>query len=267
MRSGRVFGVCVLASTLSAPACAPDEGVAARDQEAAPEEILHELVFSPADAGVAAELGPVFDEGITAVEEFFGQPYREAFTIDLLPDRGAFDDSFPPAWGLSRTECWMVATGVADALRMLSPRAWSTEACEHDPEDAAHVRDIVVHELTHVFHGQHNPTGDFVGAEEIGWFAEGLAVVVSGQLAEKRLDARAAVESGQVPARLTDAWSGQYRYGVAGSMVAFMEDLVGRSAIFAALRFTRQSELLALVELSEEDFLGAWSEYVLDSPR
>ena len=72
MMGGRVFGACALALTLAAPACVPDESVAAGDLEA-PGEKPYELVFSPADAGVAAALGPAFAGGITAVEEFFGR--------------------------------------------------------------------------------------------------------------------------------------------------------------------------------------------------
>ena len=104
----------------------------------------YELVSFPEDAEVAAELATLLDGGITAVEAFFGESFREPFTVELLPDRAAFDASFPPEWGMSQTACWMVATGVADALRILSPRVWSTEACEHDPDDPAHVRGIVV---------------------------------------------------------------------------------------------------------------------------
>lgn len=265
VRASIASGVLPLALFMAG--CDGEAIVAVTEERAEEEPLRYELVYSPEDAAMAASLEPVLAAGIQTVEAFFERPFREPFTVDVLPHRAAFDDSFPPEWGMSRTECWMVATGVADALRLLTPRVWSTEACEHDPEDAAHVRGIVVHELTHVFHGQYNPTGDFVGAEEVGWFGEGLAVVVSGQLEEKRQDARAAVESGQVPARLAEAWSGQYRYGVSGSMVAFMETLVGREGLLEALRYTRQSELLELVELSEADFIGAWSEYVLDTMR
>lgn len=223
----------------------------------------YELASSPDDAEIAAELTSMLDAGVVTVEAFFGHPFRTPFDVVVLPDRAAFDRSFPPEWGVPETECWMVATGVADSLRILSPRAWSAEACEHDGEDDAHVRGIVVHELTHVYHGQYHPTGDFAGTEEIGWFVEGLAVVVSGQLDEKRADAKDAVEQGQAPARLAEAWSGRYRYAVSGSMVAFIETLAGREALFHALGFTRESELLELLGLQEQEFLDAWSEYAL----
>src|SRR6516165_2607432 len=76
----------------------------------------------------------------------------------------------------------MVASGVADRMVILSPRVWKTQAAEHDPADAEHLRDLIAHELVHVYHGQHNPRPDFDGMDDSGWFVEGLAVYVSGQL-------------------------------------------------------------------------------------
>ena len=55
--------------------------------------------------------------------------------------------------------------GVADRFELLSPAVWKSQACEHDGRDLQHVQDIVTHELTHVFHGQHNPTRDFTGMD------------------------------------------------------------------------------------------------------
>ena len=157
----------------------------------------------------------------------------------------------------------MVAAGVADALRILSPRVWTTEACEHDPRDAEHVRGIVVHELTHVFHGQHNPTGDFTGAEEVGWFAEGLAVVVSGQLATgPRASALEAVDAGAVPRELEAAWSGAHRYGVCGTLVLYLDELLGRDRLFELLAATTEEEILRAAGMSEEELLVEWRAFV-----
>ncbi len=220
------------------------------------------------DEDAARKLRPLLERGVSEVETFFGESFPESFAVEIFPDREAFTASFPPEWEMSETACWMVATGVADALRLLDPVAWKAEACEHDPDDAVHVQGIVTHELVHVFHGQHNPTGDFVGAEDIGWFLEGLAVLASGQLAQGHAEsAREAVSSGAIPARLADAWSGPHRYGVSGTMVAFIDERVGRAALLDALQYTEQSELLELVGLDEEELLGAWTEYVAGSPR
>jgi len=54
---------------------------------------------------------------------------------------------------------------------------------------------------------------------------------------------------------------------VSGTMVAFIDERVGRAALLDALQYTEQSELLELVGLDEEELLGAWTEYVAGSPR
>lgn len=229
----------------------------------APEVAPYDLAFTEVDAAVAEGLERDLDEGIRAVEAFFGRPFAAPFAVEVFPDRAAFTRSFPPEWGMPETDCWMVAAGVADALRILSPHVWTTDACEHDPRDAEHVRGIVVHELTHVFHGQHNPTGDFTGAEEVGWFAEGLAVVVSGQLETgHRASARQAVRQGAVPRELERAWSGPHRYGVCGTLVLYLDELLGRERLFELLAATTEGEILEAAGLSEEELLAEWQAFV-----
>lgn len=216
------------------------------------------------DDEVAPALEADLAEGRRLIEEYFGMPFREGVTVEVYPSRADFTAAFPPQWGMTETACWMVAAGVADRLILLSPRVWGEEACEHDPHDAQHVRDIVVHELVHVFHGQHNPTGDFTGAEEVGWFAEGLAVHVSGQLGHGHLaEPREAVEGGLAPERLADAWSGKYRYGVCGSLVAYLDQRFGRDAIRKMLAATHQDELLGIIGETESQLLAGWASFVL----
>jgi len=121
----------------------------------------------------------------------------------------------------------------------------------------------MVHELVHVFHGQLNPTGDFTGAEEVGWFVEGLAVHVSGQLERGHLaEPREAINQGVAPVRLVDAWSGKYRYGVCGSLVAYLDVTYGREVIRKMLAVTNQADLLALVGVTESELLDQWRKFV-----
>ena len=242
---------------------AADASVIAPDRATADAPVFV-IEAAPQDDAVAAVREADLRAGRALIEAFFGLPFRDDVAVTIAPDRAAFTAAFPPEWGMSDTACWMVATGVADFMVILSPRVWGTEACEHDATDARHVRDIVVHELVHVFHGQHNPTRDFTGAEEIGWFAEGLAVHVSGQLHRGRLaEPREAVELGLGPERLADAWSGRYRYGVSGSLVAFFESRVGREGLRQMLAVTNQEDLLAILKLDEQQCLAQWREYVL----
>ena len=193
----------------------------------------------------------------TRIEAFFGSAFGESYAVRVLPTRAAFDASFPPEWGVGKTQCWMVAFGVADRLHVLDPAVWKTEACEHDGDDVEHVRGIVAHELVHVFHGQNNPTRDFTGMDAMGWFPEGLAVLVSGQLAGHHAGAaREAIAAGVAPKCLEDAWSGEYRYGVSGSLVAYVDATFGRTTLVALLAATTEEELLERLGVGEEELLA-----------
>lgn len=221
------------------------------------------LRFDAADRGTAAAIRPLLDAGRRAVESYFGMPFPDPVAVTLAPDRAAFTAVLKAEWGVPETQCWMVGTGVADFLVLVSPRVWPAEACEHDAADSQHVQDIVTHELTHVYHGQRNPSRDFDGADEVGWFAEGLAVLVAGQLGRNRLsDPREAVRTGAAPARLADAWSGRYRYGVSGSLVAYIDATWGREAIRDLLAVTTQQQLLGRLGVTEQALLERWKAYL-----
>lgn len=241
----------LLAACASAPTHAPD-----RRQEEPP----YELRFDEVDREVAQALAPVLDRGVADVEAFFGAGFAAPFRVTICRDRPTFDASFPPEWGVTQTQGWMVATGVATDLRILSPRVWKTQASGHDPDDAVHLRGILTHELVHVFHGQRNPTGDFTGCESIGWFLEGLAVFASGQLETgHRARAAEAVANGKVPRRLATAWTGEYRYGVCGSLVEHLDARCGRAATMRMLAATTQDELLEVVGIGEDQLLASWA--------
>jgi hypothetical protein len=153
----------------------------------------------------------------------------------------------------------MVATGVGDGMQVLSPRVWESAACEHDPADARHVAELLAHELVHVYHGQRNPSPDFVDVAGIDWFVEGLATFASGQLAHEHAGAaRAALASGQGPRALAQAWSGRYRYGVAGSLVSFVDGELGRARLVELLGTTSAEELLGAIGMDEQELLEGW---------
>jgi hypothetical protein len=197
------------------------------------------------------------------IETFFGQPFRQPVSVLVAPNRAAFDAALPAAWGIAPSQCWMVGVGVADNLYLVSPTAWASDACEHDAADAQHVQDIVTHELVHAFHGQHNPSRDFANAEEVGWFVEGLAVYVAGQLDRGRSSNPAeAIAADAAPTRLAEAWSGRYRYGVCGSMVQYIDQTYGRATVIALLSATTQQQVLDRLGVSEADFLTAWRAWV-----
>jgi hypothetical protein len=200
----------------------------------------------------------------TRIETFFGLPFAAPVGIRLASDRAAFDALLPADWGMANTQCWMVGIGVADWMALLSPAAWPAEACDHDAADARHVQGLITHELVHSFHGQHNPTRDFTGMDEAGWFVEGLAVYVSGQMDSGHMASAAdAIANGAAPDALANAWSGKYRYGVSGSLVAYIDDRFGRAQLTGLLDATSTADILARLGLTEAAFLADWKAWVV----
>jgi len=228
-----------------------------------PARVEPHIIHADQDKDTAASLRPYLQQGRHKVEQFFGQPFKKAFEVEVFPDRAAFDEYFRKRWKLPNTAAWMVASGVADRLTILSPRVWRSEAAEHNPADAEHIRDLIAHELVHVYHGQRNPRPDFADMDDSGWFVEGLAVYVSGQLERShRTAARDALQAEKGPARLAEAWSGRYRYGVCGSMVQFVDQRYGRDVIKKLLKVVNNAEALKLLETTEGEFLEAWKAHV-----
>lgn len=217
----------------------------------------------PADAVATVESDLAWSR--EKITETFG-PFPEPIAVGIYPDRETFSAALSEAWGIPETACWMVGAADDHHLYLLSPSAWAAEACEHDPSDAGHRRRLVAHEAVHVYHGQVNPSPDIGLLEDVGWFVEGLATYVSGQLeAEHAGRAAEAIAAGSGPGRLADAWTGPYRYGVAGSLAAYIDAEWGRDVLSTALTAQTTDELLGLLGVSEEEFLAGWEARVLAS--
>jgi hypothetical protein len=217
----------------------------------------------PAES-IPRDLARHVDAGRKRITRYFGKPFRKLFKVVVLDSRAAMDRYFEERWGMEKTERWMVAAGVADTLVILSPRVWSTEAVDHDGTDARHVAEVVAHEMVHVYHGQNNPSHEFDGMDDLGWFVEGLATLVSGQLANSHANAaREAITTGRDPRSLAAAWSGKYRYGVCGSLVGYVESRWGRKKVASLLSVTRPEEALRILGTSEQDLLAGWKRWVV----
>jgi hypothetical protein len=217
--------------------------------------------YTAVDSAAVRALLPMLEEGRRTAEQFFGAPFTTPFVIRVFPDRAALTEHWRRAWNVPDLEpqCWMVASGTAADLSVLSPRAWRAEACEHDPADAGHTARILAHELVHVYHAQRSPHPDFEGMDPVGWFVEGVAVLASGQLqAEHTGAATRAVAEGRVPAQLEDVWSGRYRYGVAGSLVGYVDRRWGRAMTVRLLGMVTEAEMLAALGVTESLLLEEW---------
>jgi hypothetical protein len=217
------------------------------------------VVFGARDAEQGAAFRRHAAGAQARIAAFFGSGFGEPVELRLCGSRAEFDGALAKEWGMPKSEPWMVgAAGSAHAF-FLSPRVWKTEAQEHDSEDVDAIRMLVAHELTHSYHAQHNPSHDLDGLEPMAWFVEGLATLVSGQLdARHRDDAARALEAGTFPLRLEDVWSGKARYGLAGSLVRFVDEHYGRRRVIEMLSATTNQQALEKLGTSEERLLAEW---------
>ena len=226
----------------------------------------YRLVLPEKDKMLSEELTRYIDKGLFTIEEFFQLPFQKSFEVYVQTSRKGLDAFFQQRWKVEKTECWMVAAGVADFMVVLSPRAWQEQACDHNPDELQHVQDIITHELIHVLHAQQNPSKEFEGMDSLSWFVEGLATYASGQIEHAhQTDAREAVESGQAPTQLSTAWSGRYRYGVCGSLVEYIYKRYGKEILKSLMPVTEQFKALGILGVSEEEFLSKWKNYVMNN--
>jgi hypothetical protein len=221
--------------------------------------------FTDVDRPVVPQLRRDIEHSCREIEKFFDRNFPRHFGVRVFPDRMSLTEYWRAAWRAPdfQPECWMVASGSGSVLSILSPQVWASQACEHNPRDSVASYQIVLHELVHVFHGQCNPHTDLDSLDEIGWFVEGLATYASGQLElahAKRVEE--AVAKGALPHALKDVWTGQYRYGLSGSLVRFIDTAYGRRTVVAMLAGTSQKDLLRLLETTEDELLSRWEKSI-----
>jgi hypothetical protein len=235
----------------------------------------HKRVSQRRDAAVRLVAPGASDEAFAALEadltwaenlvrEELG-PLPDTVVVRVLPDRESFTRALREAWGIPETQCWMVGAADDHAFYLLAPGVWASDACEHDAADEESRRRLIAHELVHVHHGQVNGSDDIGLLEDLGWFIEGVATYLSGQLCTShRGRAEEAIRQGRAPDALSDAWSGPYRYGVTGSMAAYIDRHWDRPALRDALGARSQVEVLRQLGLSESAFIAGWREWVLN---
>ncbi len=224
------------------------------------------LYFQKIDRAELVDYQPVFEKAHATVGQFFGQPFRQKFDIYLHPDRASLDAQWQRDWQMPdfKSECWMVASGVATKLDLIVPKRWDAESCEHRWAGQAAVEQLIAHEMAHVFHGQRNASPDFSDVSGLDWFVEGLAVYASGQCDSARLaPVKLAVQTGKAPAALDDFWKGKMKYGLSGSVVMYLDGRFGHAKLLALLPHNRKADVLAALGISEEALLVGWREFML----
>ena len=219
------------------------------------------LYYKLDDSNNVRAVETYLENGIKTVQKYFNKSYKKKFKVYIFPSRKELDIQWEKDWNIPgfKSECWMVASGVAHRLDILSINRWKQETCEHNPDDLEAIQKIITHELVHVFHGQQNPVPDFTGLDDLGWLIEGIAVLVSGQLDSKRIeDLAEAREQNKLPDKLTNFWTGKYRYSVSGSLVQFIENKYGKNVINNLLWLTKNEEILNILSVKEEKLVSEW---------
>ncbi len=228
----------------------------------------YNLHYTQSDAGRVAEYSGMIDRGMGDAVGFFRAPYVHAFDVYVHPTRSSLDSTWRVEWKMPefRSECWMVASGVATRLDLLSPSTWDTASCDHTTKDRVGMQRVITHELVHVFHGQHNPSPDFGDVSGLDWFVEGLATYASGQCDSARMaQVRKAVADHEVPQVLEKFWTGKWKYALSGSTVMYIDSKYGRDTLVGLLKITRLPDVLDTLHTTESEFLKGWRAFVLES--
>jgi hypothetical protein len=219
------------------------------------------IYYTRSDKDKVQELENNLASGYKQVIDFFQQPFIKKFDVYIFPDRSGLNKQWQKEWNdpAFQSQCWMIASGVAHRLDILSPNAWTHDACDHNGNDSMEIRQVIWHELVHVYHGQYNPDHSFSYIENLDWLVEGIATYISGQLDQKRLQRiKHAIQENKTPSSLNDFWKGQDKYGLSGSMVAYLDKLLGRNKFFALLTLTKKQEVLKGLNMSEEELISNW---------
>ncbi len=207
----------------------------------------------------------IIDHGIRSVNDFFASHFKSDFDIYIHPSRQSLDSAWQIDWKMPdfKSECWMVASGVALKLDMISPKNWDKIACEHKYSESIKTQQLITHELVHVFHGQLNASPDFSNVEGIDWFVEGLATYASGQCDSSRMaEVKKAISDKKIPNILDNFWTGQLKYGLSGSLVMYIDSKYGRTELKKLLPFNKKSEILQSLKITETELLSDWENYM-----
>jgi hypothetical protein len=225
----------------------------------------YNIFYKPNDKANIKAYNIILDKGIKSVTTFFGAPFKDRFDIYIYPNRHLIDSTWQIDWKMPefKSECWMVASGVASKLDLISPKYWIVESCEHDYQDTLQTQNLITHELVHVYHGQLNQSPDFSDMTGLDWFVEGLAVYASGQCDSIRLgEIKHELFDNTIQMDLKRFWTGNLRYGLSGSVVMYIDHKFGRKRLIELLKFKEKTELLAKLNINEQELLFGWKQYI-----
>lgn len=225
----------------------------------------YSLYYTTSDKQNIVEYKAYFEAGKKTVEEFFQDSFKNNFSIYIHPSRSSLDSTWQKDWNMPgfKSECWMVASGIAAKLDIISPKLWDELSCEHSYSKTKKTQQLITHELVHVFHGQLNFSPDFSNVEGIDWFIEGLATFASGQCDSARiLEVKKAIYENKIPENLENYWTGKIKYGLSGSLVMYVDHKYGRKKLFELLAFNKKTDMLLTLGTTEVELLSEWKKYI-----
>ena len=225
------------------------------------------IYYTSSDSINIEEYKIYFEKGKKAVTDFFQSPYTRDFNIYVHSTRASLDSSWQKDWNMPdfKSQCWMVASGIAYKLDIISPKMWDNLACEHIYSKTIKTQNLITHELIHVFHGQQNKSPDFSDVTGIDWFVEGLATYASGQCDSIRiLEVKEALIDNKIPESLDKFWTGNLRYGLSGTVVMYLDNKYGREKLTSLLKYNTIEDLLYSLETTESDIMRGWKKYITE---
>jgi len=223
------------------------------------------IFFRQADKQYIKEYTALLEKCISNTEAFCGDHFKNKFDVFVHPDRSSIDIQWSKDFNIPgfKSESWMVASGSAARLDIISPVRWDKLSSEHSYSDKLKTEQLLTHELLHVFHGQNNISPDFTNTINIDWFVEGFAVYGSGQLNEERMKrVSSAVDKNSIPESLDQFWTGENKYGLSGSVVKYIDIRFGRKALLSLLKYNDKKDILNTLGISEIELLKEWRSFI-----
>ena len=136
-----------------------------------------EIQFQPEDAAAAALVAEGVREGLPRLARY--ARLRATVTISIRPTRESLE-------AVAGGYYWLRAWAQYATIDLLSPRAWAWQGIEAEPPDAARVKQLVLHELTHCAMYQAAASEWTWNVKGIpAWFREGMASVLAGEGARR----------------------------------------------------------------------------------
>lgn len=227
----------------------------------------YSLFYTSEDGKNLKEYELLFKNSINVVYNFFQEPFNANFNVYIHPNRVSLDSTWQKDWGMPnfKSQCWMVASGVANKLDIISPKRWDSLACEHAYTNTTKTQRLITHELVHVFHGQKNNSPDFSDVTGIDWFVEGLATFVSGQCdADRIASVKKAILDNKTPNSLNEFWTGNLKYGLSGTMVMYLNEKYGYNTLSHLLEYNDVKEIFASLNITESEILQGWKDYIIN---